>query len=197
MMTDQNHLTSFVASIRERAEQERSEILAESEKVRQEQLDAERRLLAQEREQALRDARAEAQRETGRMLSEAVRSSAAAVSEKQQAIREFVFDKVESRLLAFVSSEEYMLFLQRSAERIVAALSSGDLCVYLSTRDFASADTFMPMFPAGTEFYEDATIRLGGFRAHTADGKRIADDTLDALLKEQKRRFAETAGLDV
>ena len=196
-MSEQNHLHSFVSSIRARAEQESGAIRTEAEQLRSAELEAERLLLAKEREKIMEATRAETQKETGRLLSEAVHASAAAVSEKQLEIRDSVFARVEGRLADFVSGEEYLPFLRASASRVCSALPAGELHVFLNARDLAKQEQLAPLFPVGTRFFEDASIRLGGLRATSADGRITADDTLDTLLAEQKRRFAEMAGLDI
>lgn len=196
-MSEYDHLHSFVSSIRARAEQESGAIRSEAEQLRSAELEAERLLLAKEREKVLGEARAETQKDAGRLLSEAVRTAAAAISEKQQAIRDSVFARAESRLAEFAAGEEYPAFLRESAARVQQSLPNGALRVFLCARDFAQKETLAPLFPEGTTFSEDASIRLGGLRAVSQDGRVTADDTLDTLLAEQKRRFAETAGLDI
>ena len=197
IMSEQDHLYSFVASIRTRAEQESGAILTEAEQIRSAELEAERLLLAKEREKIMNTARDEAQKDAGRLLSEAVRTSAAAISEKQLAIRDSVIARAESRIAEFSEGEEYPAFLQASAERLCKALPAGAMRVFLRTRDLAYVEMLTPLFPEGTVFVEDASIRLGGLRAASPDGRVTADDTLDTHLAEQKRRFAETAGLDI
>lgn len=196
-MPEQDHLHSFLLSIHARAERESGEIRSEAEKLRSEELDAERRHLAAQRETELSAARAEAQKDAGRLVSEALRSASAAVSEKQQAIRESVFARVETRLSAFVSGEEYAGHLCASAERVVRALPGGVSQVFLREKDLSFVPLLKPYFPEGTAFSGDDSIRIGGLRARSADGRVTVDDTLDTLLAEQKRRFAETAGLDI
>ncbi len=196
-MPEQDHLHSFLLSIHARAERESGEIRSEAEKLRSEELDAERRRLAAQRETELSAARAEAQKDAGRLVSEALRSASAAVSEKQQAIRESVFARAETRLLAFVSGEEYAGHLCASAERVARALPDGAPQVFLREKDLSFVSLLKPYFPEGTAFCGDESIRIGGLRARSADGRVTVDDTLDTLLAEQKRRFAETAGLDI
>lgn len=196
-MPEQDHLYSFVSSIRTRAEQESGAIRTEAEQLRSAELEAERLLLAKEREKVLSAAREEAQKDAGRLLSEAVRASAAAVSEKQLEIRDSVIARAESRIAEFAAGGEYPAFLQASASRLCKALPAGALQVFLCARDRSYVALLAPLFPEGTVFAEDASIRLGGLRAVSSDGRVTADDTLDTLLAEQKRRFAETAGLDI
>ena len=197
MMPEQDHLYSFVASIRTRAEQESGAIRTEAEQLRSDELQAERLLLAKEREKLINAAREEAQKAAGRQLSEAVRASTAAISEKQLEIRESVIARAESRIAEFAAGEEYPAFLQTSAVRLCKALPAGALQVFLCTRDRSYVELLTPLFPEGTVFVEDSSIRLGGLRAVSSDGRVTADDTLDTHLAEQKRRFAETAGLDI
>ena len=197
IMSEQDHLYSFVSSIRTRAEQESGAIRTEAEKLRSAELEAERLLLAKEREKIINAAQEEAQKDAGRVLSEAVRTSAAAISEKQLEIRDSVFARAESRIAEFAAGEEYPAFLQASAARLCKALPAGALQVFLCPRDLSYTKLLAPLFPEGTVFTEDASIRLGGLRAASSDGRVTADDTLDTLLTEQKRRFAETAGLDI
>lgn len=196
-MSEQDHLYSFVSSIRTRAEQESGAIRTEAEQLRSAELDAERLLLAKERERLMTAAHEEAQKDAGRVLSEAVRTSAAAISEKQLEIRESVIARAECRIAEFAAGSEYPSFLQASAARLCKALPAGALQVFLCKRDLSYTELLEPLFPEGTVFIEDATIRLGGLRAASPDGRVTADDTLDTLLAEQKRRFAETAGLDI
>lgn len=196
-MSEQEHLYAFVSSIRTRAEQESGAIRTEAEQLRSAELEAERLLLSKEREKVINAAREEAQKDAGRLLSEAVRASAAAVSEKQLEIRDSVIARAESRLAEFAVGEEYPAFLQTSAARLCKALPAGAMQVFLCTRDLPYVKLLTPLFPKGTVFTEDGSIRLGGLRAVSSDGRVTADDTLDTLLAEQKRRFAETAGLDI
>lgn len=196
-MSEKDHLYSFVSSIRTRAEQESGAIRTEAERLRSAELEAERLLLAKEREKLMTAAREGAQKDAGCLLSEAVRKSAAAVSEKQLEIRDSVIARAESRIAEFAAGKEYPAFLQTSAARLCRALPAGALQVFHCTRDLSYVEFLKPLFPEGTVFTEDASIRLGGLRAVSSDGRITADDTLDTLLAEQKRRFAETAGLDI
>ncbi len=196
-MTEQEGLNAFVSDIYARAETESSAILSESDRYGREQLEALRLQLAAERATILLGARAQAQTEAGQVLAEAIRAADSAVSAKQLSIREEVFDKVERRLEEFVSSEEYVPFLQKTAEQMLAVLPQGACTVSFSERDASYQSAFAAWFPAGSTFRADASIRLGGLRAYSGDGSVCADATLDTLLSEQKRRFAENSGLDV
>lgn len=168
----------------------------EFERTRMQQLDAERRVLMRERVQAMEAARSRAQKEAGRMLSARVRESAAAVCRRQEEICNDVFAKVEARLVAFTKTEVYPAFLKQSAQRLLSALPVGAFCVFYAPQDAAWLEFLHDCFPEDVRFAEDAAIRLGGLRAVSANGHVLADDTLDANLAEQKRRFAETSGLN-
>lgn len=196
-MTEQEGLNAFVSDIYTRAETESKAILSESDRYGREQLEELRTQLASERETVLLAARAQAQTEAGQALAEAIRSADSAVSAKQLSIREEVFEKAERRLEGFVSSEEYVPFLQKTAERMHAVLPQGAWNVSFSERDASLQSVFAAWFPSGSTFRADKSIRLGGFRAYSGDGSVCADATLDTLLAEQKRRFAENSGLDV
>lgn len=196
-MAEQEGLNAFLSSIHQRAEKESSAILEESERYGREQLEAQRLQLSSEREKTLRIARAEAQTEAGKVLADAIRDAERSVSEKQLSIREEVFAKVKCRLEEFVSSGEYVPFLQKTAEQMRAVLPQGAWQIFLSERDASQRLVSADWFPVGSTFRADTAIRLGGIRVYSEDGSICADATLDTLMQEQKRRFAENSGLDV
>ena len=79
-----------------------------------------------------------------------------------------LFDHVQERIEAFVASEEYTAFLQRSLRKHLDRLQA---------------------LQATAAVEADNTIQLGGFRLR--DGGLLLDETLDERLAQQRAWFTE------
>lgn len=113
--------------------------------------------------------------------------------DRRSEITDKVFSEAEKRIAAFTDSDRYLQFLVSSAESICTELGK-DAKIYLRREDEKYADEISKLC-GGVEYTDD--IKLGGCRGESADGKMIADDTLETRLEAEKEKFYKNSGLSV
>lgn len=99
-----------------------------------------------------------------------------------------LFDHVQERIEAFVASEEYTAFLQRSLQKHLDRLQKGAV-VLARAEDTAQVRQALAALQATAAVEADNTIQLGGFRLR--DGGLLLDETLDERLAQQRAWFTE------
>ena len=170
---------------RAKLEQQRQDALAAETKRAQRVIVREMRALTERRKAAVR-------RETGHALAETRHALRRALCDKREALCDDLFAEAEARVAAFVKSEAYPAYWQKALARAaeVAPLAGATL----SCRD---ADVALANAVEGVTVVTDESIRLGGFRLRSADGRLAVDETLDARLDAQRAAFRDRSGLTV
>ena len=109
-------------------------------------------------------------------------------------IKDAVFSNVKERILKFKASDDYKKFLLKSFEQCTAALGGDSFTVSFSKDDLPLAETLKA---SGIDFDAvfDDSIKLGGIKVMSRDGKLTADDTLDTRLASEAERFEKNSGL--
>lgn len=193
-MKQNDKISKFVAAITKEADERRSRIMQETEDL----ISAE---LKKAEDEALEESYYLIQRKIAAIHAQINRDTAALRQElkadlfrRREEITAEILAHAKAKILEFTSSEHYEPFLRRSCEQAVGLLGSGPMTVCLRREDLRFEDAIRRVLPVA-RFKEDDSIRLGGLKFESADGKMIADDTLDERLNSQRNWFFEACGL--
>lgn len=196
-MIDANSKTNrFLEAIEQYAEQQRTEMRAEVEAFREEQLSAANEegtaaafAFIQEQKQAFKTSLA---KETALKETRKKRE----LFEKRRKMAEQVFEDAAAKLKEFTKSSKYKEYIATSARLMAEKLEGRHAVVQLCERD----QTYIPLIKKiipGCDTQFDASIALGGIRCVCEELSIIIDDTLDTKFEDRKRVFIETSGLTV
>lgn len=107
-----------------------------------------------------------------------------------------LFEKAADQLKAFAASGEYGPYLLKKAAELAAAYPTKGARISVRSVDLAKTNELERLLPGATIAADD-TILLGGLRLESADGRSVADATLDAALLAERELFAARSGFVV
>ena len=116
---------------------------------------------------------------------------------RRQEITEEVFQKAKDALRAFAASEAYAAFLERAVQEAAVLFTAGDTVFCMRPEDSKWQKTVQKAFGAPCTFAQDGKIHLGGFVVRSKSLGLAADQTLDAMLEDQRAWFEANAGLSI
>lgn len=119
------------------------------------------------------------------------------ILQKRREITDGVFRRAAEKLREYSRSEQYGGFLKKSAKKIGALLSEPGTVIFYRPGDEKYEAAIREAFGPACSFETDETIRLGGIRAKNDAMGLFADETLDALLENQREWFEEQSGMAV
>ncbi len=190
-------VTLFLSAISENLDMQRKEIADEIEAARK----AEREKAELE---ANRRSDAYIKAETAHILAQAKRAQSHFDKELRMELAAArtdivnrVFDAVEKKLTAFTQTPDYTGFLEKSAARLQGVLGEQAMLLSVRPADLCYKELLLAAVGASAEVVADKTIVLGGCKARGSSGNLVLDDTLDARLSEQRQHFYESSGLSV
>lgn len=196
-MIDANSKTNrFLEAIEKYAEQQRSEMRAEVEEFRREQLDAANEegtaaafKFIQEQKQEFKASLAKeaALKETQKKRE---------LFEKRNEMAQSVFRAAEKRLVDFTKTGKYKEYISTSARMIGEKLGGKKAVVSMAPKDKSLESVVKKELP-GCEIVYDESIGIGGIRCACPELSIILDDTLDSKFEDRKRLFIENSGLIV
>ena len=197
MTPNDEKIDKFQSAIHHYATQQRNKILQEVEAYRS-------RVLEQARQEALHETRGLIQQERAQTKNRILREMALREQEvrrdlltRRQEITEEVFQKAKDALRAFAASEAYAAFLERAAQEAAALFTAGDTVFCMRPEDSKWQKTVQKAFGAPCTFAQDGKIHLGGFVVRSKSLGLAADQTLDAMLEDQRAWFEANAGLSI
>ena len=186
----------FLEAIEKYAEEQRSEMRAEIEAFREEQLEAANEegtaaafKFIQEQKQEFKASLA---KETALKETQKKRE----LFEKRNDMAQSVFSQAEKKLVDFTKSGKYKEYIATSARLINEKLGGKKVVAYIAPKDKPFEDIVRKAF-SDCEIVYDETIKIGGIRCSCPELSIIADDTLDTKFEDRKRLFVETSGLIV
>lgn len=101
---------------------------------------------------------------------------------------EVLFGDVEQKLKAFAKSKRYADFLLEKAQKHAPkGGKAAGITLLVRPQDLEAHQKALLAALPGAAVQADESIRLGGLKL--GDGKVLHDETLDAALEEEKRRF--------
>ncbi len=197
MANSEEKVSKFVQAITQYAQEQK-------EKIHQEVEDFKTAKLQEAEQQVLRDAYSLIQKERlelqGDMSREMSRRDLAARKELLALRRDMmsrVFAEAEIQLAAFRASPAYMDYLKKAVRELESVLPTQGTFYEVGPQDTELLPQLRELCPQGCPVQVADDIRLGGIRGVNLSAGRMADNTLDTRLEEQKDWFITHAGLTV
>lgn len=117
--------------------------------------------------------------------------------EKRRKIMGEVFSRAADELRAYTQTPAYAALMQKYARSLSAVFHKPGTVVRLRKEDASYQKQIADAFGQPCGFETDPTIRIGGLRAYNNEMGVMADETLDAMLEDQRGWFEENSGLTV
>lgn len=119
------------------------------------------------------------------------------ISLRRKEIMAEIFKKCRNCLVEFTQSEQYSKCLETYARDIANILTGDDVQLFVKSDDIKYADIIKKSFGRECTVTPDDKILIGGIRGYSEKRGLIADETLDAKLKEQEDWAAENIGVQL
>ena len=117
------------------------------------------------------------------------------VSQRRRQMIKDMFRECREKLVEYSKSEKYLESLKRYAYKISKVLTEKNTKLIVKSDDLKYADEIKKAFGRDCEVFADKDILIGGIRGYSESIGLIADETLDAKLKEQEDWAAENFGV--
>lgn len=117
------------------------------------------------------------------------------VSRRRKEIMKDMFRECRKRLIEFAKSSKYENSLKVSTKKISEVLKNGDTILSIRKEDSQYEKIIKEAFGSSCEINFVNDISIGGIRGYSSSMGLIADETLDAKLKEQEDWAAEKFGV--
>ncbi len=117
------------------------------------------------------------------------------VSLRRREMMKDIFKECHERLVNFTSSEKYAEVLKDYSAQISKVLSDPDTELFVKKSDIKYADLILKAFGRECKINVASDITIGGIRGYSPSRGLIADETLDAKLKDQKDWAAANFGV--
>ena len=114
---------------------------------------------------------------------------------RRKDIMKDMFKECRKRLIEFSKSEEYKQSLKQYTHEIIKTLDSQDIILYVKEDDLKYMEIIQKEFTDKFEIKTAKDIIIGGIRGYSQIKRLIADETLDAKLKEQEDWASEKFGI--
>ena len=114
---------------------------------------------------------------------------------RRKEIMKDMIKECRKRLIEYSFSEDYKQSLKQYAHEISKTLSSNDVILYIKEDDSKYIDIIREGFKNKCEIAVAKDIIIGGIRGFSESKRLIADETLDAKLKEQEDWAAKEFGI--
>ncbi len=117
------------------------------------------------------------------------------VSLRRRNMMKEIFKECREKLIDFTLSEKYEEALKNYASQIADVLTEPDTELFVREPDMKYAEIIKSEFGRSCEVKIANDILIGGIRGYSASRGLIADETLDAKLKEQEDWAAANFGI--
>ena len=172
----------------------------ESEKALEEYRAALSQMLAEHKEDKQKNAGGQlkletenAKREINKALSAEQLHIKRRLSKKQQELREELFVEVKNKLEAFMSSPEYLVWLEEKIREALTIAGEDEVQIYLTPADTSLLETLAAR--CGTPLLVSQTPFMGGVRAVIPAKNILIDHTFKTLYESEKEEFNFDGGL--
>lgn len=196
-MIDANSKTNrFLEAIEKYAEQQRSEMRAEIEAFREEQLAAANEEGTDAAFRFIQEQKQEFKASLAKDIALKETQKKRELYSKRAKMANEVFDEAAKRLRDFTKTNKYTEYMKTSARLIGEKLEGRKAAAHISPKDKELAPIITKIIP-DCEIVFDESIRIGGISCACGELSVVIDDTLDTKLEERKRLFVEHSGLMV
>lgn len=116
---------------------------------------------------------------------------------RRQQITDEIFSKATDALKKFIASDKYEACLIKAVKEAMPLFTAEDTVFAMKPGDEPHQAVVKTAFGGKCTFVQDKTIHLGGLRVTSKSLGLTADQTLDALLEDQRDWFETHSGLAV
>ncbi len=197
MEKNSSRADKFTDELKRRADAEREQIEDEMKRYRASQLKQAREKAETEADLYKRKKIEKSTRETEASISMLHLQERRRLVMRRSEITDEVITRSEKILSDFVTSPDYAEYLKRSVKIISDALKSNKIILYICKRDEQYIPMIQEQFGKYCKIEFDSSIKLGGIRGYDAILYKLADETLDEKLAEQREYFAHKSGLTI
>ena len=117
------------------------------------------------------------------------------VSQRRREMMKEIFRESRNKLIDFTFSERYAETLKEYASQISNGLTESDTILFVKESDLKYSDMIQKAFGRKCEISVADDIIIGGIRGYSQSRGLIADETLDAKLKDEEDWAAENFGI--
>lgn len=195
-MPQDERVSKFIAAITKEAEEKRSVIEQETRAFVETEMNKAELEALNESYSMIQRAGASIRSDAGSRISAGKLESRRQLLLRREEIVGELLDAVSARLKKYTATQEYTALLEHSAAK-AADVFQGLFIVFLRPEDMHLADVVKKAAGDRCTVMEDTSIQLGGLRFSDPEGFRLADDTLDARLKDGREWFMKHSGLTV
>ena len=196
MIDSTSKTNRFIEAIEKYAEQQRSEMRAEIEAFREEQLAAANEEGTEAAFKFIQEQKREFKASLAKELAQKETQKKRELFAKREKMAEEVFEEASKRLTDFTQTHNYHEYMMMSARAIRERLGGRRGVAHISPKDKQFSSMVAKIIPGG-EVVLDDTIRIGGISCVCSELSIVIDDTLDTKLEERKKLFVEHSGLMV
>lgn len=193
MISVEEKLNHFSSNVLRKASLQREEMLEQMRKKEKGILEQKELEFLEEAYEKIQDSVASIQKEHMEQRARLQNECKTALLKERQKIFDSVFAEVEQRLSAFCQSGEYAAWLKEKAETACRDALEGDRICYIDRRDEAYRSQIQQAVGFAVELSDEELI--GGCIVKNRSRNVIIDNSIRALLEEQKQEFVRTCGL--
>ena len=194
---NKDKINKFYEAIDHDADDLRKKMEAEVQQHNDAELEKTKRELEKETRKTVDDGKVKIKINTNRSLSQSEIQHRLDLISKRNLITDSVFESARKKLIDFASTEKYQSLLFDSAKSISSLLKGNDVVLYVREADLQLKDKLISAFGRDCSVKTDKGIEIGGIKAESDQEKRIADDTIDTRLQQQKKWFLQNCGMSI
>lgn len=196
MLNHEERLKSFLDSINRETQENYNKVLSEIEELNKKELSQAEEYAEKQAQDFLNKSVVKSKLDANNKIAGELSEGRKNLSGLRAKITAEVFDEAKKELAAFTESEDYSVFIEKSAQSLYDLLGNGAK-VYVKENDMKLADVISKAFNNDCTVLADYNITIGGLKAQNADGTLIADDTLDTRLNQQYEWFLSNCNLSI
>lgn len=195
MISVEEKLNHFSSNVLRKASLQREEMLEQMRKKEKGILEQKELEFLEEAYEKIQENVASIQKEHMEQRARLQNDCKTALLKERQEIFDSVFSEVEQKLSAFCQSGEYFAWLKKKAEQSFRDALEGDKICYIDRRDKAHRDSLQQSTGFVVELSDEDLV--GGCIVKNRTLNVIVDNSIRALLEEQKQEFVRTSGLGI
>lgn len=191
-----NTSIAFFRAINEASREQKSAMIEETEKLKQQKLNEARETAEKKYEEYIFAASSKIADNDGVETEQLSLNLKKKVLGVRQEITDSVFADVTEKIKSFVLTDDYKKMLLASAEKMLGICKGEELVIYLNSRDMKYADDIKALSDT-IKIEADAKIALGGIYGVCKERSVKLNDLLETRLSVLREQFYENSGLSL
>ena len=196
-MPSDEKASAFLEAINKYAEQQRTEIHAEVEQFKEEELKKAEIEVLTDAYTLIQKEMAQMRKEVATEISHEEMEGKRKLFLQRRQITQEVFERAKEKLLAYTQTDTYPSLLEGYASSIAKTLTKPGTVLLVREADLVYADRIQKAFSLPCEVKEDDSIVIGGIRGSNLEMGLVADETMDSKLEAQYEWFFANSGLTI